>query len=174
MRFDAHDGHVRFIAAELFQEQMRREFAWTHFARAQPPLLTREKTEVVEPADKFVMVGIAQRLLEALSHLALETFWHRGCSARGMEGDHGTEATHAKFFRFGKRLDLDQLASLEHASRFHVFVDETFDREDQLVFKWRPRRLWQSTHIQLEGVNRRLMLAFDRLRGPRLLGLFST
>src|SRR6185437_6782486 len=74
-----------------------------------------------------------------------------------MEGDHRTKSANAKLFGLRKRLDLRNLSVLQHARRLYVLVDESFYGKHKLIFEWRLRLLRQTSHVELQGINQRLL-----------------
>ena len=59
------------------------------------------------------------------------------------------EAFHVEGFDLSQRLDGHQLAMAQHLGRLAIFVDQAFDREDELIIEWRTRALRQTADIDL-------------------------
>src|SRR3954464_139886 len=113
------------------------EVSGSNFSGPQSPFFARKVAEIVEAPNKFVVIWVPQSFFKALANLSLEAFRHSGSASRGVKANHWPEAAHYKLFRFGERLDLHNFAGLQHPCGLYVLVDETFDRKNQLILKWR-------------------------------------
>ena len=98
------------------------------------------------------MARVAQRFLEAFAHPACESFRQSGRAPGSLERNQRRETRHVKFLRFGERLNRDQFPFAQNARRFHIFVDQTFHRKNQLVVERRHGFFRQPSHIKFQRI----------------------
>src|ERR1039458_3523203 len=98
------------------------------------------------------MARVAEGFLETLADPAFETFRQSRCAAGGLEGNERREARHMEFLGLRERFDGNQLAFAENTSRFHVFVDKAFHRENQLVVERRHGFFRYAADVGFEGI----------------------
>src|ERR1035438_8888986 len=98
------------------------------------------------------MPRIAQSFLEALANLAFEGFGQSGGAAGSLKSNERRETRHVEFLRLGERLDRHQLAFAENASRFDIFVDQTFHGKNQLVVERRHGLFGKASYIKFERI----------------------
>src|ERR1700686_277555 len=98
------------------------------------------------------MPGIAQGFLEALSDSAFKCLGQRRGAARRVERPQRCEPREVKVLGLSEWIDGGQFAFAKDTRRFHVLVDEAFDRENELVVKWGRGPLRQTADVEPQRV----------------------
>src|SRR5581483_1254689 len=105
------------------------------------------EAEIDHGLESRAMAGIADGLVVEFSHSAEERVGKRRRPAGGLEGLEPAEwGRKLDLLEFGHRRNGDDASAPNDARRLDVFVDEPFDREDELVVERGLRVLRKPAH----------------------------
>src|SRR5436190_5097770 len=138
----------------MFLQELAEHLPRLYLLKIGDDLIARTKSEIDHRLEFLTMARVPDGLVIEFADLAEKGVRQRRCAAAGLKSLERRKAFKRKAFDLGHRFDRRDLAVAYHACRLDIFIDQPFDREDELVVQRRLRILRQASDADVNFLDR--------------------